>query len=143
LVKFNRKEMGMFDLFRKKPQQPDWLSGLPKEIADMFLQEIRSNPQASKTDTISEGIGKFGLEITNPIPVYGIPSNEFYLGNLMFSNGGRITYRRIGSSEVSNIEKSIDKYEIFNFQGETVCYLYLSPYHWKTSHKVPDGFKFK
>ena len=104
------------------------------------LSEINSNPQASKSDIILGGIGEFGLEKTNPIPTYGIPSKTAYLNSLRTSNGERIGYRRTGSFEVENIVKPIDEYEIFNFQGETIAFLYFSAYHWKTSIKSPLGF---
>lgn len=138
--------MGFFDFFKPKkvePPQEDWTTMFPKEIVDGLLDEIKSNPQACRTDEISQGIGEFGLEKTNPIPVYGIPSNESYLQSLRTSNGEVLRYRRTGSIEVDNINKRVDEYEIFNFQGETIAFIYISPYHWTTSKKSPIGFYFK
>ena len=138
--------MGFFDFFKsKKPEPPkeDWTNLFPKEMVDGLLNEIKSNPQACRADEIPQGIGEFGLEKTNPIPTYGIPENETYLHSLRTSNGEVLRYRRTGSIEVENINKRVDEYEIFNFQGETIAFIYLSPYHWATSKKSPVGFYVK
>lgn len=135
--------MGLFDFFKNKPQIQlsfDWTKAVPKEFVDWHLSEINSNPQATKSDIISDGNGEFGLEKTNPIPTYGIPSKTAYLNSLRTKNGEIIGYRRTGSFEVDNIKKPVDEYEIFNFQGETIAFLYFSAYHWKTSIKSPLGF---
>ena len=135
--------MGLFDFFRSKPPIQlsfDWTKIVPKEYVDWHISEINSNPQATELDTISGGKGEFGLEKTNPIPTYGIPSKTAYLNSLRTSNGERIGYIRTGSFEVDNIIKPVDEYEIFNFQGETIAFLYFSAYHRKTSIKSPLGF---
>lgn len=139
--------MGIFSFLKSKkevePVEVDWVEQLPKEFAEQLLNEIKTNPQACKTDEISQGIGEFGLQKTNPIPTYGIPSNETYLHRLRTLNGEVLRYRRTGSIEVENINKRVDEYEIFNFAGETIAFLYLSPYHWTTSQKSPIGFYIK
>lgn len=139
--------MGLLSFFKSKkviePVEEDWTKQLPKEFAEQLLNEIKCNSQACSTDEIPQGIGEFGLEKTNPIPTYGIPSNETYLHRLRTLNGEVLRYRRTGSIEVENINKRVDEYEIFNFAGETIAYLYLSPYHWTTSNKSPVGFYFK
>jgi hypothetical protein len=135
--------MGLFDFLMSKPPIQlnfDWTKVVPKEYVDWHLSEINSNPQATKTDIIFNGNGEFGLEKTNPIPTYGIPSKTAYLNSLRTCNGERIGYRRTGSFIVENIVKPIDEYEIFNFEGETIAFLYFSAYHWKTSIKSPLGF---
>ena len=133
--------MGLFDIFKKEDKEPEWVSNMPKEIISMFLKEIKSNPQACNQDEIPQGIGQFGFDKTNPIPVYGLPMNEQYLTSLRTMNGERIRWRRIRSLEISHINKPIDEYEIFNLKGDTMTLLYISPYHLKTSKKAPEGFK--
>jgi len=135
--------MGIFDFLKGKKQKPNWISKLPKEFAEWNLGEIKSNPQACSLDEIPQGIGKFGHELTNPIPVYGLPSNEVYLRSLLLRDGSTIRWRRVGSMGANNITKSIDQYEIFDMKGDTICFLHISPYHWKVSDKAPSGFKFK
>jgi hypothetical protein len=138
--------MGFFDFFKLKKTEPpnkDWTAIFPKEMVDGLLTEIKGNPQACKADEIPQGIGEFGLEKTNPIPTFGIPENETYLHSLRTLNGKVLSYRRTGSIEVENINKRVDEYEVFNFKGETIAFIYISPYHWTTSKKSPVGFYMK
>lgn len=135
--------MGWFNLFKPKEfehEEKDWTSLLPKELVDGFLSKIKSNPQATSSPTIPNTKGEFGLEKTNPIPTYGIPNNETYLLSLRTANGKALRYRRNGSLEVENIYEPVDEYEVYNYEGDVIAYLYLSPYHWKTSTKAPVGF---
>jgi hypothetical protein len=134
--------MGLFNIFKKQnPQKDSWVSTMPKEVVDRLLKEIKSNPQACNLDKIPQGFGLFGLEKTNPIPIYGLPENEDYLHSLRTLKGSLVGFRRNGCIEVGNIVKPFDEYEIYNSTGDTIAKLYLSPYHWKTSKKSPRGFK--
>ena len=132
--------MSFLDIF-KSQSKPNWFKMMPKEIVGAMEMMIKSNPQACTAHVIPEGVGRFGLEKSNPIPVYGVPENEVYLSRLRLMNGERVRWRRIGSSEIANIHSPIDEYEIFNLNGDTITYLYISPYHLKTSKKAPQGFK--
>lgn len=133
--------MGFFDFLKKKDKKTaNWTNQLPKELVDSFLKKIEENTQATNTDFIKSGIGEYGLEKTNPIPTFGIPSNETYLQKLRTSNNEILRYRRTGGFEVDNINEVIDEYEIFNQKGDTIAFIYLSPYHRKTSNTPPVGF---
>ncbi|MDR1557670.1 MAG: hypothetical protein LBS88_11700 [Tannerellaceae bacterium] len=90
-------------------------------------------------DEIPEGIGKFGYEVTNPIPVHTITGSQFYLKSLRTPDGGRITYKRLYSTQKENIEAPIDAYQIFS-GGEKIAVLYICPYNKKNSGKAPEGF---
>lgn len=132
----------MFGLFKKKPKEFDWVSQMPPELAQMLLDEIKTNPQACRTtDEIPNAGGPFGLSASNPVPVYGIASSEIYLGRLRMANGDLLRWRRVGSTEHENIHKPIDNYEVFDKNGATIANIYISPYHWRTSLKPPIGFK--
>lgn len=122
---------------KKKSQKPDEAS---QYVLNYILDSIKDNPQACKLDQIPEGIGEFGYEITNPIPVMGVINNNSYLEKLSHESGGKITWERIGSFETSNINMPIDGYKIF-VSGTELCKLYLSPYHLKTSEIAPTGFR--
>lgn len=140
--------MGLFDFFKRKKaptpeKKQDWTEVFPTEIVEPLLNEIKNNSQATNQNYISQGFGEFGLEKTNPIPVYGIPSNEEYLRSLRTNNDEVLSYRRTGSIEVENINNRVDEYELFNQQGDTIAFIYISPYHWKTSTRVPVGFYIK
>ena len=120
------------------------LLGEPLDLDDnlvvRFVQGIASNSQASNKSFLKEGRGEFGLSKTNPIPVYGIPSNELYLKQLKTNTGGKITWKRKGSIIVKGIEKEIDEYLIYDEKGKKIATFFISPYHWKTSKKLPKGF---
>lgn len=109
-------------------------------ISNTQIKMIISNVQACTLDVIPEGIGRFGLDESNPIPVAGISSNEVYLKKLRARNGNAISWRRKGSLIVPNIEKPVDHYQIFDYKGDFLTECYISPYHWRTSKKAPDGF---
>ena len=113
---------------------------LDESLLVMVVQGIASNPQASNKSSIKEGKGEFGLSKTNPIPVYGIPSNETYLTQIKTNFGGKITWKRKESIKVKGIEKEIDEYLIYDEKGEKIATFFISPYHWKTSKKFPKGF---
>ena len=75
--------MGLFDKFKKKEENPD-----VEELLNLMSGAASSLAgKGCDTDEIPEGIGEFGLEITNPIPVNGIPENEIYLSRLKTSDG--------------------------------------------------------
>ena len=120
---------------------PEYFNMYSDEMRELILNEIYSNPQKCSDDEIPQGVGKFGLEITNPIPIFGVLANEIYLNKLLFLNGFKPRWRRIGSASTFSITKPIDMYEIFDNQGETICTLYINPYHSKISNKIPKGFK--
>jgi hypothetical protein len=121
-------------------QLPGWMWLGSRAAAHFSLTEIAKNPQAAATDEIPEGTGRFGLDSTNPIPVYGIAASTIYLSWLYLSNGNKITWKREGAVMAKNIQKPVDVYEIFDQQQQPVGKLYISPYHKKISNKVPEGF---
>ncbi len=124
-----------------KPKEIDWVSMMPKEFAQIVLQQIKSNPQATVTDEIYGTVGEFGLELSNPVPVYGVASSRVYLGRLRTLDGMPIKWERVGSTEHENINKPIDIYNIFDSKGYKIANIYISPYHLRTSLKAPKGFK--
>lgn len=124
-----------------KPKEFDWVSKMPKEIAQFMLQQIKSNPQATVTDEIYGTIGEFGLEPSNPVPVYGVPSNEVYLGRLRTLDDMPIKWDRVGSMQYNGIYELIDNYNVYDSKGNKIANIYISPYHLHTSLKAPKGFK--
>jgi hypothetical protein len=138
--------MGLFNFFKKVNKESvssDWTNEFPKDIVERLLAEIKENKQATSENFIKEGFGEFGLEKTNPIPAFGIPSNDKYLKLLRSNNDEILSYRRTGSILVENISKKVDEYEVFNLKGDTIAFIYISPYHWKTSQQAPVGFYLK
>ena len=112
-----------------------------KKLEKEGLFDLLTKDGTSK-NVIPGSYGEFGIEITNPVPIYTHIELGDYLNNLLSINGESITHKRIGSNVVSNIQNPIDIYDIYI---NDVFYkkLYLCPYHKKTSKKIPKGFKVK
>ena len=130
---------------------------------------ISSEHDDSFLDENPNGIGKFGLNKTNPIPVNGIDNIPAYMDKLRYectsvSGSGTKTYNPvtfqrtidsdetlIGSSKPSNeptaastsapnIKGHIDVYNLYSFGGNKLAKIYINCYSLKTSNKVPNGF---
>lgn len=91
------------------------------------------------TNEVPWGIGEFGFDSTNPIPVRGVASNEIYLKQLRTLDGRAILHNRKGSLEVPNVPNKIDEYDISQ-EGNILCRLYIHPYNRKISRRPPKGF---
>ena len=88
-----------------------------------------------------EGIGEFGLELTNPIPLKNIQSSTLYLEGLRASDGTKVDYERLGSFIAANIQKPIDNYLITHNNGTKIANIYISHYQEKNSKKAPNGLE--
>jgi hypothetical protein len=98
-----------------------------------------SDSYGCDADEIPSGLGEFGFDPTNPIPVRGTASNDIYLGGLRTKNGQVVVFKRLGSLTSPNIDGNIDEYEISQ-GGRVLCKLYISPYNKRTSERPPAGF---
>jgi hypothetical protein len=92
-------------------------------------------------DELPNGVGEFGLEATNPIPVASIREGYDYLEKLSTASG-EVSYLRIRSIGVDNISGPVDEYQIY-LQDTELCKVYLNAYNRKTSIKIPRGFIWK
>lgn len=113
-----------------------------KEQLELFSLLERLNKEGTDRDVMPEGVGEFGLDITNPIPVNTIFGSNAYLRKLLTTNGSVIEYERIGSMKAPNISALIDGYSI-KVKGEQIAIIYICPYNKKNSNRVPKGFKIK
>jgi len=142
---FGDKELDELYLYlldlQNKIRIEQFFKQMPKEMKELFFSELQTNTQACNTDEIPNTVGQFGLDPTNPVPVYFIPSSNIYLERLRTTDGQSIKWERDGSLSIPSIEKSIDKYKIFDNAGKFLTHIYISPYHKKTSKKAPKGFK--
>ncbi len=98
--------------------------------------------EGTMKNKIPEGFGGFGLTLTNPIPINTHFELEDYLYGLITTTNKEITFSRFGAIMSSNIKNPIDVYDTF-VEGDFYKRIYLSPYHKKTSNKIPKGFKEK
>ena len=111
-----------------------------KEMKGLFDSMAELNSNGTLEDTIPDGYGEFGHEVTNPIPVNTVYGNIAYLGKLRTLDGKKISYQRLGSTFTQNIDSPIDMYDI-TVDDKKIAVLYLSPYHQKNSERPPKGFK--
>ena len=130
---------------------------------------VTSDHDDSQMDVNPSGTGEFGLEITNPIPIFGIDNIPAYMDKLRYEYTSQanpnsktynpVTYKRTSTvdtsqvgdniSSVSTMESStsstniagiIDVYNLFSISGTKLARIYVNCYSLKTSNKVPKGF---
>lgn len=131
-----------FNISKKKTYLDKFYS-LPgmKKITDYF--DIM-NKDGTTEDVIPNGIGRFGYDVTNPIPTNNVFSSNAYLARLRDKNGKPIKYERLGSTYAHDIsDKPIDKYKISDANGKELGTIYISPYQKIISKKAPEGFIIK
>lgn len=85
------------------------------------------------SDQLPDSKGRFGLEVTNPIPVNGPIGELAYLSKLRTSHGERLLFHRIGS------QSTVDIFEAVDFSGKEWFVLYLDMYHPRKSRLAPTG----
>lgn len=170
--------MGIFDFLKSKSPEEKKAEKFNKIRLLTIIQEKRSMMQEmiitsehddSFLDENPNGIGEFGLDKTNPIPVNGIDNIPAYIDKLRYeytsvSGSGTKTYNPvtfqrtidsdetlIGSSKplnepiaastsAPNIKGHIDVYNLYSFGGNKLAKIYINCYSLKTSNKVPNGF---
>jgi hypothetical protein len=124
-----------YAIFDKTDDSLESLLTVKKWIENLFGSDSRG----CDSDAIPEGLGEFGFDPTNPVPVRGIASNTIYLGRLRTRDGGNVTHKRVGSTIVPNILGNIDVYEIHQSE-KNLCRLHISPYNRRISSRAPEGF---
>ena len=170
--------MGLFDFFKSKTPEEKKLEKFLKIRENSKIKEKKSlmHPiiaMAPHDDSLKDenpkGTGEFGLEKTNPIPVYGIDNVPAYMDKLRYeytskSGSGTITYNpviyvRTSDSDTSaigsnkpetdprasattspNISGNIDVYNLYSMGGKKLAKIYVNSYSLRVSDKVPKGF---
>ncbi len=170
--------MGLFDFFKSKTPEEKKIEKFLKIRENSKIKEKKSLMHSiicmaphdnSLKDEDPNGSGEFGMEKTNPIPVYGIDNVPAYMDKLRYeftskSGSGTKTYNPviylrtsdsdnssigskkpkadpIASSTTSpNISGNIDVYNLYSMGGEKLSKIYVNSYSLKVSDKVPKGF---
>ena len=127
-----KKKESVYDALMKNPKM--------REMKELYEVMKGLNEDGTDQDIIPEGLGEFGYDITNPIPVNTIFGNTSYLGRLRTMDGIKVRYERRGSGHAKNINNPIDIYDIYN-GDDKITTLYISPYNKKNSKAAPRGFK--
>ena len=107
------------------------------EMDEIILMQAIS---ISGLDEIPGATGRFGYDITNPIPVRAVSGLEEYFSHLSRTSNKAFSYERLGSTSTNNIPKMIDIYEVRDQTGTKYPNLYICWYVDSTSKKIPEGF---
>ena len=137
--------MGLFDFFKsKKSSEEDEVSKIFNKVIERkkTLDDLISSKSISMSggDQIPGAHGRFGLDVTNPIPVEGFTGLDNYLLHLSNSCGKKISWNRLGSTSSDNIDGMIDIYIPVDSSGKEYPRLYICMYCENTSEKIPAGF---
>lgn len=167
--------MGFFDLFKSaEVRKAERFEKIRKKISisdqkSVMHEMILMSPHdSSQKDINPSGLGKFGLEKTNPIPVYGVDNVPAYMDKIRYKyiseKSGNIVYNpveyirttdsddsKIGSPKPTgtliaagassdNIEGVIDVYNLYSVGNQKLGKIYINSYSLKTSNKIPEGF---
>ncbi|MFZ2341331.1 MAG: hypothetical protein WAW07_16595 [Bacteroidales bacterium] len=110
-----------------------------RKLSDLYEAMSKLNEGGTDQDTLPNGYGEFGYDITNPIPVNTVFGNTAYLSRLRTLDGVKVEYERIGSYISPISDHPIDGYEIYT-DGQRVAVLYVDPYNKKNSRRAPRNF---
>lgn len=164
--------MSLFDFFKRKPTVTDSPtdllgkllianSSLKKKLEATYGEKLNDPLQRAMilaalkmqiaadsgcdSDEIPNREGRFGYDITNPIPV-NMPSGlSDYLGRLRLLSGDTVETIRIGSTSTTSgsegTRDTVDIVEVRDSIGNVIDTLYFSVYHKRTSKKPPEGFR--
>ena len=139
--------MGFFEALRKNQNINRTRS---EQMYDDALQLFNSPELQNKTlspelaekvmhgedcDVVNGAEGRFGHDVTNPIPVNGPLGELTYLSRLRLRNtGSMVFFHKIA------VKGHIDVFELINVSGRVVDYLYVDMYHPRSSRRYPDGY---
>jgi hypothetical protein len=128
-----RKEETLWDALNRP--EGNGGSGL-KEIFDAMNS---LSEDGCDTDEIPGAEGRFGWDVSNPIPTHTTFGSTSYLGRLRTQRGETVSYERIGSFTSPASPMPVDGYEIRDPGGTDLGVIYISPYHRRNSQKAPEG----
>lgn len=111
-----------------------------QEMKDLFEIMKEMNEDGTDQDTIPNGYGEFGYELTNPIPVNTTYGNTAYFAKLRTMDNTKVSYERLGSMSSPISNHPVDAYKVLANE-KAIATLYISSYHKRNSEKAPKNFK--
>lgn len=169
--------MSIFNFFKAKPSKSQMeiifeqtrqkinINEKKSNMHDIIISESHDN---SCSDVNPSGFGKYGIEKTNPIPVYGFDNIAAYMDKLRYKYtsevSGNFTFNPISymrtfdddnspldsmkpeieinasSLTVDNINGLVEVYNIYSQGNKKIAKIYINPFSLKTSNLVPEGF---
>lgn len=84
---------------------------------------------------------EYGLIPSKPIYTVGVSGSKLYLSKLQTDKGETITWSRLGSKSVPNVNGMVDIYSISKTTGEHYKTIYINMYGTAISKVAPKGFQ--
>ena len=106
-----------------------------------YVELLKDELISNFSDHLVNGVGEFGTEATNPIPVNGICEIENYIKRLKCSDGSHIDLlpvKDFQTSRVQNLNFPVYEYNIVNNGQYSPLYFYV--YCLRTSEAAPKNF---
>lgn len=94
-------------------------------------------------DRIPGSSGRFGYDLTNPIPVNGAGGELVYLNTLRARSGVGLLYHRIRSDRTPGYPHPIDVFEVVATDASQWARLHFAMYHPRRTREAPGGFDRK
>jgi hypothetical protein len=120
------------DVFGKLHRLMDSEKAQNERLPEPLRSEVR---RGADCDEIAGGVGEFGRDPRNPIPVNGPLGELLYLSNLRTGESQQIMFHRLGS--ISNVAI----YETVSLDGAIWDILFLHHYHPRKSQRSPSGYR--
>lgn len=132
--------IGLFKkVFKGRDNGPRQLSEYEKRLQG-FPPELRAQLEMGpQIDTIPNASGRFGHDLSNPIPVCLQQGELEYLACLRCGCGEPFMFYRSGSCGDGPDGHVVDRYELVCRLSVHEATLYLDMYHKGPSSRVPDG----
>jgi hypothetical protein len=134
-----------------------WPIFFPSALAMRRVQRQRPRPDGGLTeifelmskmsaggiseDAFPNGHGRFGYDLSHPIPAHTILGAKTYLGELRTLDNRRVSAERIGSFGSDTCERPVDGYRLSSEDGVPLGVIYISLYQARTSQRSPQGLK--
>ena len=177
LKQYIYRTMGIFDFLKPKSAEEKRHEEFERVRAEIIIREqvsqmnvfiLMSEHDDSGLDENPNGIGRFGLDKTNPIPINGLDNLDAYMDKIRYKfvsqKNGNTTFnpviyirssendqQRIGDAKpegefiassltVDNVKGTIDVYNLYTIGNILLGKIFINSYSLKTSNKVPEGF---
>lgn len=126
------------EIYRREP--------LLKQRAEA-IEEVQKNvwDNAQKNKDIEDKYindPEYGLVLEKPVFVNGFGSDKEYLSHLHTEDGKKLTFARVGSSEVEGIVGPIDLYRLLLPDGTEYLRVFICNYGLSVKKNAPKGTKY-
>lgn len=112
-----------------------------QEVVNSPIFAMAPHSFSEGCDELKGAYGRFGMEISNPIPVNGPVGETVYLNRLRSEHGVGFMYHRLGSMQSPVTDELVDCFQVMSLDLAERYDLYFCMYFFRRSRKAPDGLK--